>query len=101
MRSNDWNHMDDALARWLALREPSDVAARSTALTRIIAEVVADATLVNVLDLATGTGSNLRYLIDRLPSDQRWVVVDRSTALLAELPVRTAAWGAGRGYSVT
>ena len=92
--------MDDALAQWLALRESIDAAARSTSLTRAIAEAVAAADPVNVLDLATGTGSNLRYLIDRLPGRQCWLVVDRSPTLLAHVPDRTASWGAARGYEV-
>ena len=41
---------------------------------------------LRILDLATGTGSNLRYLAPRLPSPQEWLVVDRDAALLAEVP---------------
>jgi spermidine synthase len=31
---------------------------------------------VRVLDLGTGTGSNLRYLLEHLPRLQQWTVVD-------------------------
>jgi len=92
--------MDESLARWLGLREQADARARSEALTRAIARSVPDGDPVHVLDLATGTGSNIRYLVDRLPGHQRWVAVDRSTALLADLRERMASWGAGRGYDV-
>jgi hypothetical protein len=92
--------MDETLAQWLALREPIDAAARSTRLTRAIADVVAGADPVNVLDLATGAGSNLRYLIDRLPPRQRWLAVDHSPTLLAHVPAGTASWGKARGYEV-
>jgi hypothetical protein len=96
--------VDEAFSRWLALREPVDAASRSSAVTEaalaatIRAARGADA--VHVLDLATGAGSNLRFLVERLPSPQRWLVVDHSPILLTHLVERTAAWGAGRGYDV-
>jgi hypothetical protein len=55
---------------------------------------------VCVLDLATGTGSNIRYLMDRLPGRQRWLAVDRSAALLANLRERMSSWGRTRGHDV-
>ncbi len=93
--------MDSALAPWLALREAVDAASRSTSLTRAVAEAISTKNPLRVLDLATGTGSNLRYLMDRLPGDQRWLVVDQSSTLLEELLERTASWGTGRGYRFT
>jgi hypothetical protein len=90
--------MDDAaLGRWLALREPLDAAARSDRLTRRIADTIGSHDPLHVVDLATGTGSNIRYLMNRLPArDQRWLAVDASAILLAELPIRMSAWGAAR-----
>ena len=61
------------LSDWLALREPADAAARSDSLTRTITDVVAPCDPVRVLDLATGTGANLRYLVERLPPRQDWL----------------------------
>lgn len=92
--------MDESLAHWLGLREPADEAARSEVLTRAIVRSIRSGEPVCVLDLATGTGSNVRYLVDRLPGRQRWLAVDRSAALLAGLRERMAAWGAARGYDV-
>ena len=92
--------MDESLSRWLGLREPADEAARSDVLTRAIARSIPGGEWVHVLDLATGTGSNIRYLVDRLPGRQRWLAVDRSPALLAELRERMWSWGAARGYDV-
>src|SRR5688572_24206005 len=93
--------MDDALAQWLALREPADIAARSESLTQAIADATRAHDPVHVLDLATGTGSNVRYLMNRLPARrQHWLAVDRSPTLLAELPIRMSSWGAARGYEV-
>ena len=90
--------MDDPLSHWLRLREPADHAARSEALTRSIAGALPSGKPLSVLDLGTGTGSNVRYLAERLPGRQRWLAVDRSAALLAELPGRISSWGAARGY---
>jgi hypothetical protein len=92
--------MDESLSHWLGLREPADSAARSDALTRTIAETVPSGHEVRVLDLATGTGSNIRYLIGRLPRRQRWLAIDRDAALLADLRERMSSWGAASGYDV-
>jgi hypothetical protein len=91
--------MDDSLSSWLALREAADAAARSVALTDAIVEVLkvrlkaatetsvgSSVGPVRVLDLATGTGSNVRYLAPRLPVPQQWLVVDRDPTLLAQVP---------------
>ncbi|HYS27826.1 MAG TPA: class I SAM-dependent methyltransferase, partial [Vicinamibacterales bacterium] len=74
--------------------------ARSDALTRTIAGAIPSSQQVCVLDLATGTGSNIRYLVDRLPGRQRWLAVDRDATLLADLRERMSSWGAARGYYV-
>jgi len=92
--------MDESLSRWLGLREAADAAARSARLTRAIADAMPAEGPVNVLDLATGGGSNIRYLIERLPGRQRWLAVDRSATLLADLRERMSSWGASRGYVV-
>jgi glycosyltransferase involved in cell wall biosynthesis/SAM-dependent methyltransferase len=91
----------NALAQWLRVREPADVAARSDALTRALAEAIAPGEPLRLLDLGTGTGSNIRYLAQRLRATQRWLAVDRSAALLAELPGRMASWAAASGYAAS
>jgi len=55
---------------------------------------------VRILDLATGEGSNVRFLVDRLHGPQRWLAVDRSPTLLAGFCERMSSWGAQRGYEV-
>jgi hypothetical protein len=93
--------MDDAaLSLWLRLREQRDWKARSVDLTNAIVATLPDDRPVGVLDLATGAGSNLRYLVERLPPRQRWLLIDRSAALLSEAGTRTRAWAAERGYDV-
>jgi len=91
--------MDESLSDWLRLREAADWAARSDELVRRVTAHLGPADPVHVLDLCTGTGSNLRYLIERLPRRQRWLVIDHDPALLAEVPVRLASWADACGFS--
>ncbi|MEO8680254.1 MAG: class I SAM-dependent methyltransferase [Vicinamibacterales bacterium] len=90
--------MAESLADWLEVREPADTAARCVPLTQLIAGTIPVDEPVNVLDLATGTGANIRYLLERLPGRQRWLVVDRNPDLLALQTRRVATWAAPRGY---
>ena len=75
-------------AGWLALREPADAAARSASLARQAAAIAAAKTPVRAIDLATGTGSNVRYLAPLLPPDQEWLLADEDERLLHLLPGR-------------
>ncbi len=93
--------MADSLSNWLALREPADVAARSAVFTRELVDAIGRHHPLNVLDLGAGTGSNVRYLADRLPAPQRWLLVDRDPTLLANMRAQTSSWGVVRGYEVT
>ena len=92
--------VNSSLAHWLQLREAADAAARSGELTRLIAESLAGRDPIRVLDLATGTGANLRYLAPHLPGPQHWLVVDRDPELLALVRTLTASWAAGRANGV-
>jgi hypothetical protein len=82
---------------WLALREPVDHAARSGALALRFAVAVGGAP--RLIDLASGSGSNLRYLSPRLGPDQRWLCIDHDRALLAVAIDAIAAWGEARGLA--
>src|SRR5262245_61710406 len=76
--------MSESLSEWLALREAADAAARSEPLTRAVVERLPRDRPVRAVDLGTGTGSNVRYLMPRLPPNaQQWMLVDRDRALLA------------------
>jgi hypothetical protein len=77
--------MSSFTAEWLALREPADAAARSAALAASFA-----GRATRVVDLASGTGSNIRYLARHLPGARRWLAVDRDRQLLT-----AASWPAG------
>jgi hypothetical protein len=67
-------------AEWLALREPADAAARSSALASFVARPG------RLLDLGGGTGANIRYLSSRFPAPQLWTLVDDDPALMARAP---------------
>jgi hypothetical protein len=82
--------MSESLADWLALRESADASARSARLTKAVADRlsvrVKAGEPLRALDLATGTGSNVRYLSPRLPHPQEWLIVDRDAELLERTP---------------
>ena len=70
---------------WLTLREPADADARALAVTRVAVDALPTGT-VRAVDLATGTGANVRYLAPHLPPEQDWLLVDDDERLLSELP---------------
>jgi hypothetical protein len=78
--------MAEDLSGWLALREPADFAARSREVTQAIIDRLPGERPLRLLDLATGTGSNIRFLAGLLPPGQQWLAVDRDPALLAQVP---------------
>lgn len=70
---------------WLALRELADAAARAPELVdRLRAYLSRHRTAgpLVVRDLGCGTGSMGRWLADRLPGAQHWILHDRDEALL-------------------
>lgn len=78
-------------AEWLALREPCDAASRAAALAEACARGPAGRGALRVLDLAAGSGSNLRHLAPRLAAAQEWLLLDHDPALLGRVPDRLAA----------
>jgi len=83
-------------AKWLALREPADAAARAIELVdRVTAHLPASGSVIH--DLGGGTGSMGRWLAPLLPGPQRWIVHDQDPDLLrvaALDPPHTAVDGA-------
>src|SRR3954469_23537954 len=88
-------------ADWLALREPADHAARAHGVTDAVVRSLGPDQPVTVLDLATGTGSNVRQVMPRVPGAQEWLAVDADEALLSQLPARVAEWARVHGFSST
>lgn len=93
--------MGEFSAEWLALREPADAAARSERLLQTVAARFAPETNLTVLDIGAGTGSNARYLAERLHAQQQWLLVDHDPSLLIDASQRLRAWGEARGLIVT
>ncbi|WP_137920069.1 class I SAM-dependent methyltransferase [Hydrogenophaga sp. 2FB] len=76
-------------ADWLQQREPFDSAARNGAAGRM--QLLSRLTPPQgspwrVIDLACGTGANLRWLAPRLGGPQQWLMVDHDAALLRRIP---------------
>ena len=94
--------MESFSADWLALREPADHAARAHGLLAPIAARLQHQHGARAVDLAAGSGSNVRYLLPRLPAVAHWTLVDHDPALLAQAwrLVTPVARAAGRGFDV-
>jgi hypothetical protein len=86
-------------ADWLALREPLDARSRSAGLVvRLRAE--APGGTRRIVDLATGSGANLRYLAPRLGGEQDWLLVDKDGALLETMGARLRTWKVEHGLTL-
>ncbi|MEV2237460.1 class I SAM-dependent methyltransferase [Micromonospora sp. NPDC049891] len=70
-------------AQWLALREPADVAARSTELVNTLRAALPGHGPFVVHDLGAGTGSLGRWLAPLLTGEQHWILYDQDADLLA------------------
>jgi SAM-dependent methyltransferase len=87
-------------ADWLRQREPFDAIARDAAAQRLQLQDRLAALRPHtkapwrVIDLACGTGANLRWLAPRLGGEQEWLVVDHDPTLLGCWPERLTAAGA-------
>ena len=84
--------MRESLSEWLALRQSVDHASRSLALTRAVVAALPEHRPLRIVDLGSGTGSNVRYLAPLLPSPQSWLTVDRDANLMDQ--------SAGAGVSI-
>ena len=70
-------------ADWLALREPADEAARSAEVACVVLDALQHRVPMRIVDLGSGTGSNVRSLSALMPQRQEWRLVDNDSALLA------------------
>jgi hypothetical protein len=80
---------------WLDLREPVDHRSRNRALARALARHFDGWRPLTVVDLGSGTGSNLRATAPLLGPEQHWTLVDLDEALLAAAAARLTAWADG------
>jgi len=84
--------MSEFSPEWLDLREPADRRARSGDVANAVSARFALRDDVSVLDLGSGTGSNLRATAPLLPHRQRWKLVDHDASLHEVAKTRLAAW---------
>jgi SAM-dependent methyltransferase len=87
-------------ADWLALREPMDAASRSPDLTAELLAWRQRLDRLTVLDLACGTGANVRFLAPLLGGEQHWRLVDLDPPLLAYGESLLRQWTAERGMNL-
>lgn len=84
--------MSDFSPEWLDLREAADIRARNSGVANAVAARFALRDELSVLDLGSGTGSNLRATAPLLPSRQKWTLVDRDTSLLDAAKLKLIRW---------
>ena len=72
-------------SHWLALRRRVDHQSRSEDLVKILSEWWTSHAASRVIDLGSGTGSNLQYLAPRLSGQQDWTLIDHDPQLLREV----------------
>jgi SAM-dependent methyltransferase len=84
-------------AEWLALREPVDHQSRDRALHNKVVTYLDDIAyrnngVVRLIDLGSGSGSNLRALAPDLSAIQHWTLVDYDPALLKAARAALVVW---------
>jgi hypothetical protein len=84
---------------WLALREPYDHAARAKPLLAALAAWAGPRDRLSIVDLGSGTGSNLRATSPHLRAAQSWTLVEHDSRLIEDgtgaldaLPANVTAW---------
>lgn len=87
-------------AEWLALREPADIDARSVLLTRAVAATLDPRLPLRAVDLAAGTGANVRYVAGHVDRAQEWLLVDHDPVLLSQVAPRMADWAVARAGAI-
>ena len=73
-------------AAWLALREPYDRRARNATVIEAMVLALGRRSPVGIVDLACGTGANVRALAAHFAGRQNWRLVDNDLSLLARVP---------------
>jgi hypothetical protein len=77
--------MSGFTADWLSLREPADARARNAKLSDQLVQLARRQVPARLMDLACGTGANLRYLAPLIGTQQQWLLVDDDSVLLEKV----------------
>jgi SAM-dependent methyltransferase len=80
---------------WLDLREAADHRSRNKKLAHALAKHFDGWQPISVVDLGSGTGSNLRATAPLLGPEQNWTLVDIDASLLDAAVTRLTAWADG------
>lgn len=86
---------------WLAVREPVDASSRAAGLVDSLRERLSVRETLEVADLGSGTGANLRYLAPRLGGRQDWQLIDDDPGVLAAAESLTRDWADSYGARFT
>lgn len=84
--------MSEFSLEWLDLREPADARARSGEVANAVAARFALRDELHILDLASGTGTNLRATSSLLPKRQVWKLVDNDADAIETAKKRLIGW---------
>ncbi len=82
---------------WLDLREPYDRSTLGAQITKPLRAWSSLQETLRILDLAAGTGANLRAIAPHLSSRQAWHLIDNDPALIDLVNPRLRALAGGRG----
>lgn len=89
--------MNTFSADWLSLRESVDHRSRNSLLQEKVIDYlhqIADAKdrVIQIVDLGSGTGSNLRALAPLIHRNQQWMLIDYDPLLLNSARIKLCAW---------
>lgn len=93
MAANKVDNADGGFSEsWLTLREPADHKARSPELNQNLTRWSRQHEAIQIVELGSGTGSNLRFLSPLLGHNQQWRLIDNDASLLNHLPTLLKPW---------
>lgn len=89
--------MSEFSSQWLAMREPADHRSRNKALREQLNAMLtlsrtSDSPPLRIIDLGSGTGSNLRGLAPHLDGDQHWTLIDYDPKLIEAAGFALKEW---------
>lgn len=92
--------MSEFSSQWLGMREPADHRSTNPALREQLNALLTrsrakDNQSLRIIDLGSGTGSNLRGLAPHLDSDQHWTLIDYDPKLIEAARLALNAWADG------
>lgn len=89
--------MSEFSSQWLTMREPADHRSRNKALREQLNAMLtlsrtSDSPPLRIIDLGSGTGSNLRGLAPHLAGDQHWTLIDYDPKLIESAGLALKEW---------